>query len=92
MGVYDLHLTDGQFWRLTLREYVKLTDRLLAERRRADQRVALISAVVANGYRDPNKKSQPWQPEDFMPKIRESLTPQQMFEKVKVLHLACGGK
>ena len=89
VGVYDLRLTDGQFWQLTLKEYMKLADRLLADRERQDYRAALVCTVVANAHRD--SKQKPYRPQDFMPKKKRSKTAQEMLEHVKVLHKALGG-
>lgn len=91
VGVYDLGLTDAQFWRLSLREFFYLMKRHNAEQERRDLRAALICSVIANVNRDP-KKGKSYQPKDFMPKKRQQQTPEQMLQTVKALNRLYGGK
>jgi hypothetical protein len=37
------------------------------EKRRDVYPAALICSIIANVHRDPDKRSEPWQPADFMP-------------------------
>lgn len=51
-----------------MREYMALVDRHNAALERADYRAGLICAVLANINRDPKRRSQPYEPADFMPR------------------------
>ena len=65
---------------------------------RADMRTALIVAAVANTGRNPKKRSEPFQPGDFMPDYWQAAAnraPQDwrtLKQKVQVLAAAFGGK
>ena len=90
VGIYDLHLQDDQFWRLTLRDFSFLMKRHEAHQERLDFRAALVCSVIANVNRGKNQKA--FNPKDFMPKKKKVQTPQEMLEHVKVLHKALGGE
>ena len=62
-AIYNLRLTEEQFWRLSLNEFMLLVDRHKEQQRRDDWRAALICATLANV----NSKKK-YQPKDFMPK------------------------
>lgn len=47
-----------------------LRDAYEARERREDARFALICAVLANCHRDPKRRPQPYQVEDFLPRSR----------------------
>ena len=68
-----------------------LLDRLADDRERQDYRAALICSVIANVNRDP-EKTKPFTPDDFMPKVQEEQTPEQMAELFKFYALAMGGE
>lgn len=66
--------------------------------RRADMRTALIVAAVANTVRNPQKRSEPYQPSEFMPDYWQAAAnraPQDwrtLKQKVQVLQAALGGR
>ena len=66
-GIYNLRLSDGQFWRLTLKEFVWLTDRYRDEQEILDRRIGRICAMLAEPHRDKAKKSEPFTEMDFVP-------------------------
>lgn len=49
---------------------------------RADLRMAILAALIANINRDPKKKSRAYEPKDFMPRFGER-SPGDVAEKVK---------
>lgn len=95
-GRYSLRLTDNEFWGLTLAQFNSLVARYRIMQESLDYRTALICAVVANVNRDPAKKRDPFQPEDFMSgrKIRKKLQPtrENMREQLKTVALAMGAE
>jgi hypothetical protein len=92
LGIYDFSLTDAQFWRLSLRQYVGLLERHVAERERQEYRAAFIVSAIYNTVRDSKKQTQPYKPEDFMPKKRtkkkEAQSPDQQVDMLTMLALA----
>lgn len=63
-------------------------------KKEADYRAGIISSVIANVNRDRKKKTQPYKPEDFVPKKKKQT--QQSWQKqlkiVEFLNEAYGGK
>jgi hypothetical protein len=77
-----------RFRRMTIAEYILLSDQLRRRDRRNLVGPALICSVIANVNRDAKKKPRPFKPEDFLPpdvdqpkrEINESHTPEQMLQ------------
>jgi Protein of unknown function (DUF4035) len=63
----DLGLTSEQYWNLTPREFGHLRERWQARETREDRRTALIACLIANANRDPQRRSFPFEIDDFMP-------------------------
>lgn len=64
---------------------------------RDDYRVAILTALMANVYRDQKTRREPYVPEDFMPRFGESdgeqaQTPEEMLMVVEMLNVAFGGR
>ena len=47
MAIYDLHLTEGQFWRLSPREYKALVDRKIEAGKQDDARMGHLLTMIA---------------------------------------------
>ena len=63
-----MRLSDPEFLRLTIRQFVLLLER---HRDALDQQLygpAMVCSVIANIHRDKRKRSQPFEPKDFLPK------------------------
>lgn len=84
-AIYDLGLSEGGFWKLTLKRFTALAERYHLSIERQHYHAALICAVLANIFRDP-KKSQAFTPDDFMPghKTKQTQTPQQMLNVIQM--------
>ena len=94
MGRYDLHLTNDEFWSITLAELNVLMERRAYDLERQDYHAALICSVLANINRDP-RKGKTYSPSDFMFTRKESpkkQTPQDMLEIIKVFQAALEAK
>lgn len=78
---------------MTLAQLKALRDRKQEADRRQDYRSALICSVLANLQRNPQKRSQPYTPDDFM-LSRKKQKPDQgyLLEKMKRLTLRFGGE
>lgn len=66
-AVYDLGLTDSQFWDLTPRHFRALWDRRLDEHDRQNRIVCQLLVLYANTHRDTNRRLQPFTLDDFAP-------------------------
>jgi hypothetical protein len=64
-AIYDLRLTEEQFWSMTPRQLVWLRDRHKQEREYQELLMAIPTATLANHSFNPPKK--PYKPFDFMP-------------------------
>lgn len=85
IGVYDLHLSSEQFWRLTPRQFWSLCERQSLSERRQDARAALVAAVIANVNRPKSKRS-PYKVEDFMPRNgHKEQSPEQQAAMLQVI-------
>lgn len=74
-------------------ELTALIDRHKENQEWQNWRAALICSILANIYRDPKKKSQPFTPEDFMPgHEKKAQSREQMLANIKLLHATFGGK
>ena len=84
-AIYDLGLTEDSFWKLTLKRFTALAERHNLSLERQHFHSALICAVLANIFRDPNK-TQAFTPDDFMPgrSKRQPQTPQQMLNVIQM--------
>lgn len=58
-------MTAAEFWELTPRQFDALYDRFLLAEERADMRAAKICETMANIYRNPEKKPEPFHVNDF---------------------------
>ena len=65
IAVYDLRLTEAQFWRLTPCKFWALVAGRDEERDLFDLRAGVIAAVIANGNRGKNTKA--YTAKDFFP-------------------------
>lgn len=81
MGVYDLGLTDVQFWSLTPAQFTALRKRHDVRRDLADRRSAQICQVLCMTTPGNKKK---WKLKDFMPQYGKEeptkKTPNQMLQ------------
>ena len=94
MGVYTLHLSDREFWHLTLAQLDALVRQYTEEQKKLDGRTALICTVLANINRNPKKKSKAFTVEDFMPKYekeRKVKSAEEMLETVKLWNTVLKG-
>ncbi len=92
IGIYDLRLTEDQFWRLTLEEFNSLCHRHKEKQRAELFNSALICSVIANVNRG---KGKAYTPLDFMPKEKKKPKPMSINEMVDLLKqvtLAHGGE
>lgn len=92
IGLYDLKLTESQFWRLTIKEFSMLYERHKQRLSAELFNSALICSVIANANRS---KGKPFTPSDFMPqekKKRKKMTTEEMVEMLKQITLANGGE
>jgi len=95
IGIYDLRLSDEQFWQLTPAQFNALVKRKMIDEEQKDYRTALICSVIANVFRDKKKRRKPFKPQDFMPQRRKQKrkqTWQEQLALVQILNVAFGGK
>jgi hypothetical protein len=98
-GRVELGLSREEMGQVTRREYVALCRRWKEKETREDRRAALPAWVLANTFRDPKEKPEPYKIEEFMLHYdggKESATgkrmsPEQMQQTVLRLHAAFGG-
>lgn len=91
IAIYDLRLTEDQFWRLTLGEFNSLCVRHKEAKRAEMFNSALICSVIANVNRG---KGKVYTPADFMPKEqkkKKAMTMQDMISVLKQVTAAQGG-
>ena len=73
-----------------------LDDRPSADERRADWRHAAMMTLLANAYRDRDRRPQPFTSVEFLPRWdaepEPELTDEQLLAKVMVINAAMGGK
>lgn len=72
MGRYDLGLSDGDFWALTLRRLMALIDRRKAQIQIEDRRAGTIVAMMYNLKRDAKKDPKGWTWQDVFPEHKEA--------------------
>lgn len=90
MGRYDLDLTEGEFWSLTLNEFNALITRWNRKEDWLNYRAGLICSTLSNIWRA--KGAKPRTPEDFFPtRQRRYQTPEQILSAVKLMNSAFGG-
>ena len=82
IGIYDLRLTEDQFWRLTLGEFNSLCLRHKEAKRAELFNSALICSVIANVNRG---KGKAYSPADFMPKEQKQKQKMSMQDMISVL-------
>lgn len=92
-GRYKLHLTDREFWHLTLAQFNALAESWQASEQILDYRAALICALIAETNRNHKKRPKPYKPSDFMPRRekRRTLNEEQMKQRLAVITTALGG-
>jgi len=92
-----LGYTHEQFWDMTFAEINEAIEgynkRRKLEKLENDFRTGLICSVIANVNRDKKKRRRPYTPQDFMPREkRQKMDAKQMFEVLKMVTIANGGK
>jgi hypothetical protein len=98
MGRYDLHLSEREFWQLTLRELNALIERHNNHEEWLNYRAALTPSILAEVHRDKKKKPTPYTPADFMPKKSspkkqsKTLTAQEAIDYLRRQNAMLGGK
>lgn len=88
IGKYDLHLSDKEFWSLTLREFSALCDRRAIEVERADFRSSVLCSLVANAWFKKQSGGK-FSYKDFMPELqaeehKRKQTPEDMLNSIKL--------
>jgi hypothetical protein len=69
-GVYDLGLTDAQFWAITPRQFHALYERHLDAMERQARNFGLLAVLYGEAHRDKTKRAVPFMIEDFVPSRR----------------------
>ncbi|HEY8766051.1 MAG TPA: hypothetical protein VIP09_02115 [Dehalococcoidia bacterium] len=74
---------------------VWVEDQLMLEENE-DLRSGIVASVIANVNRDPKQRSEPYSPQDFMPRRRPEIPPEPMsvdqtVSFVAMLNVALGG-
>ena len=64
MAVYDIKLTDQQFWDCTPQQFDELIERWILREEREDRRSAIVGVTIANANR--SSKTKPFKIDDFM--------------------------
>ena len=97
--MYDLGLTDEQFWDLTPRAFSLLWNRHIEAERRVDRRVASLICLYANSHRDRQLHPKPFEVDEFLPGSAAATSEQtaknnvvQMVAQAKALTLAAKAK
>jgi len=89
-------LSEGEFWRLTPRLFSSLLDRYIARLETEDYHAALIASVLAEIHRDRDKRTQPYEPMDFMPTRRprtpKNQTVKEQMKSAEVITRVLGGE
>lgn len=88
---YIIELKPNDFWQLTPSELDALYTAWETRKELEDRRIARICATLANVNRNAKKRKNPYTEDDFMPKAKQTQTPEQMLEIVKALNNAYGG-
>lgn len=88
VGIYDLKLTDEQFWNLTPAKFYALCERKKQDMYRLDYRSGIIVSTIGNVNRSPNTPI--FTPQQFMlsealNKEEESPSPESLMAKFEVL-------
>jgi len=90
IGIYDLHLANAEFWRLTLAQLDGLLKRYQNEQERQDYRTAMICASLYNTAAF-LKHDKVCQPKDFMPQSsNRKQSPEEMTAKIKMINAILG--
>ncbi len=76
----DFGLTSAEFWRLTMRQFVRLVDRKNQHRRQDDMRFGVLATLIAEPNRDRKKRHEPYEPAFFFPSLAEDRA--QVEEKI----------
>ena len=88
-------MSDKEFWHLTLVQLNALIKQNNLSERARNWRAALICSVLANIYRNPKKKVNPFEPEDFMPnpkKVSRKMSEQEMLTQLELMNASFGGE
>lgn len=61
---------------------------------RGDVQAGIVASLLANVYRDPSKKAEPYTPEDFIPSFRraERRNPRDMWKEIRSWAILNGAK
>lgn len=82
-------MTRQEFLSSTPKEFDAFCRLLEASDRKQQFNAALICSVLANINRDPQKRSQPFSPQDFMPQAEEIQTDEQQVKMLSII-FGCG--
>ena len=88
-------MSDKEFWHLTLVQLNALIKQHNLSERAQDYRAALICSVLANIHRDPKKKVNPFEAQDFMPnpkKVSRKMSEQEMLTQLELMNASFGGE
>jgi hypothetical protein len=96
---FNLHLSEREFWSLTLKELSALIERYNDQVEMDNIRFGQLIALTANIHRDPKKRSKPFTAGDFFhiterkraPEPKK-LTPEEAIEYLRRQNAFAGGK
>ena len=77
-------MSDADFWGLSARDFMRLVKRFEAKIERDSYNVAIIISAIYNTVRNEKKRSNPYTPEDFLPKKKK--TQQELLNQAKSLN------
>jgi len=89
---FSLRLSEAEFWELTPAQLMALAERHKETQELEDARIGRLCAVMANVFRDAKKRPRAFQPSDFMPQKRTTLTSEQWRQRLVSLNAAYGGE
>jgi len=81
----EFGLTKAAFLRISPAELSGMMEQASLRERRRFAGSAMICSIIANVHRDPEKKSEPWTPDDFMPGAEVKTKEEEMIEWLEAL-------
>jgi len=90
VGLFDLGLSEEEFWRITPRMYMALSRRLEKRRQMELHDLASILAAIYNTI--PRKDKKIFRAEDFLPKKKRNQKPEEQLKVSRAINLMLGGK
>ena len=78
-----------EFWCLTVGEFLDILEGFNKRRKHELYNVAAIIAAIYNTVRDAKKHKEPYKPEDFLPKRKQ--TQKDLMDQVAALNVMFGG-